>query len=657
MIVLGDSDRFARRVARMNSFPSQLTVPMHEITLVLTLDKENNLHVNGTSNTLGDARQEIGDDAWQAPAIEQLAGRVAEIEDQGVHTIARRNVSKALFPRAIRTWIEGHVLELGIHENWRLFLRLVIFDAELGRVPWELARLEGISDEVLVADPRFSLVRDVAKGDKRPRIVLGERIRVLHVKALKVDGFPKLDDGDGEHLRSLRNDIAALEVEEIEDATAQELEWALRTRPDILHFSGHGTREGLVLNAKRTDEETHVVMTADQLVGAVLNRRKPAAGGDEPLRPQIVVLACCHAGSEDASNDWSGVASALVERADVAAVIAMQQTVSDQRAADFTLRFYQKLLETGSVHEAVARARLALGASQYSVPVVYSCAQPMPGASVEAVSVPEPAAVPRVVVPAASGGVIVPEHACAVSTRSGTLAIAPLGDAVERVLFSGVARTSWTPGGAVEAVELAQAGGFAVALADGTLHIAILRATGEIAKWDAFPAPAGYHRLLAAGRRDEEPWIEVLLAGPQGHVSVSCFYDTPEPVLAPAPTALLDAAGTPDGFLMIDGDGRLLGPSWLPADLMEADGWFSIDHAVCSDAGVTVAARTAADGRASIYVAVSGEEHPRTLNLTGADRVRVVRPLDRTPPAAIVVQHGSTLREWAIASLPSRGEA
>jgi hypothetical protein len=74
---------------------------------------------------------------------------------------------------------------------------------------------------------------------------------------------------------------------------------------------------------------------------------------------RLAVLGACDTGRRDDHNVWGGVAAALVERG-VPAVVAMQFTIGDRRAASFASAVYRGLVAGLTVDEAVALGRTAI---------------------------------------------------------------------------------------------------------------------------------------------------------------------------------------------------------------------------------------------------------------------------------------------------------
>lgn len=108
--------------------------------------------------------------------------------------------------------------------------------------------------------------------------------------------------------------------------------------PDVLHFAGHGTRGGILLETK--DGLNHPI--APEALARLLGAR--------PNRPRIVVLNACYS---------VAMANALVSVVDV--VVGMHGAVADTAAREFAAQFYRALGHGTTIASAFATAHAALG--------------------------------------------------------------------------------------------------------------------------------------------------------------------------------------------------------------------------------------------------------------------------------------------------------
>ena len=154
------------------------------------------------------------------------------------------------------------------------------------------------------------------------------------------------------------------------DATLARLLAGLEAGVDVLYLVCHGalTKNIPVLYLEKDDG------TVDRVDGRTLAERLMGL----PKRPTVVMLCSCQSASGE-DEQWSvdeGELSALGPRlagAGVSAVVAMQGNVSMTTAGEFTLAFFQALVEHGVVDRAMAAARRAVGErDDWWVPVLFS---------------------------------------------------------------------------------------------------------------------------------------------------------------------------------------------------------------------------------------------------------------------------------------------
>jgi len=116
------------------------------------------------------------------------------------------------------------------------------------------------------------------------------------------------------------------------------METLRRTTPSILHFSGHGGPDGIILES---DDHGHVVITPEMFATAIKH-----AGATV----EVVVLNACHS---------AALANALLAHVDC--VIGLSDRIDDDAALAFSSDFYRDLGSKG-VHAAyeVARNQMAM---------------------------------------------------------------------------------------------------------------------------------------------------------------------------------------------------------------------------------------------------------------------------------------------------------
>jgi len=275
-----------------------------------------------------------------------------------------------LLPPYARGLFQASLAALEDDEGLRVRLRL---DPALADIPWELAwvaRHEGepTASGFLALDPRVSIVRHEAVATPLPSPSAAAARRRVVVATASPDGYPPLPSlaAEREALSKALDGVAGVTAAFVDDATPASLLETLSAGADIFHFSGHGTADGGVVLAGA--DGTAEVVPADRLAEMV-----------QAKGVRLAVLGACDTGRRDDHNVWGGVAAALVERG-IPAVVAMQFTIGDRKAAAFAGALYRALVAGLTVDEAVALGRTAIrtvstGAQvdvrDWAVPVLY----------------------------------------------------------------------------------------------------------------------------------------------------------------------------------------------------------------------------------------------------------------------------------------------
>jgi hypothetical protein len=603
------------------------------MTLSLSLDDDRDyLTVIADHDVRGETR------VWDSEPIRRA---IAGFTGHDMAT-AQEHVTCALFPQKVERYVKRIVDELRAFEDWRFRLRLALFNTELGAIPWELARLDG--QNMLVSDKRCSMVREPAKDANRKSVVLADPCRVLFASARRVGlPFPTVEAASSARLYALRDSTGSLDIEDLPDVTQKELQLALKQPFDVFHFSGHGLADpenaGIVVDAKRHEDIGHEVVDEAQLVGML---RESGVS--------VVVLACCNSAAAVPGAGWSSLAGTLAHEEAIPAVIAMQQPIGNDAAARFAEVFYEVLISTRSVDEAVAAGRQTLATDDYSraIPVLYSRAD-----AAEVVARP-----PLLTDVLCGPAVVAPRHTCqdnrgaaSVSLSGSSWCLAPRGTTVAFDAYGAEDDVSpWSLGATVQDVAVSQDGTVLVALAEGRLRVTSFDAYGRMHNWTTtFGVPTGHEHVLAA-RCGDDVELEVLVGGQDSQAIVACAAEraVPSPrVVAHVPRA---AAPTPQGFIRIDGDGRLVGAGDDHVARLSATqpaGWLSIDRAESAGHALTVAAHQ--DG--IVYVVSGHDAEIRWLSLPAVSRVHAVRTLGGEPPSSIAAAAGGTLSQWTVDQL------
>lgn len=278
-----------------------------------------------------------------------------------------KTLFSALFPRPIaEVWHEarGFIGDGGI-----LRLRLDVRANELMNIPWELVH-DGGAYRAL--SQRTPIIRYLHKNASRRRLEIPRPPNVLVVTASPND-LPLLPAIENEIkminevLSSFNDERKVGRFRVLENATSSKLHAALQDPYDVVHFMGHGAfrdqRGYLILEDEAGDADLKEAETIGDLL------RNTAV--------QLLVLNACETAIPSPDESLIGVAHAA-HAAGIPAVIAMQQPILDQVAAEFARAFYQAFVSLKPLETCLSAGRIAIKAKQgndsveWANPVMFS---------------------------------------------------------------------------------------------------------------------------------------------------------------------------------------------------------------------------------------------------------------------------------------------
>ena len=253
-------------------------------------------------------------------------------------------------------------------EELRIVLRLNA--AELAALPWEAMYDPGAGGYVCRL---HQLVRRVPIAAVPPPLAVRLPLRILAVVSAP-RGLAALDSGrEREQLTQALGGLTGQGLAKLTwapTATWDGLHEMLLAGPwHVLHFIGHGDfdpdREEGMLALAREDGRADLVEASR--FASLLRQARPM--------PRLVVLNSCSGAVTGQGDLFSGTAAALA-RGGVAAVTAMQYSISDAAAVAFAHGFYTALARGRGVDDAVSAGRIAiLGTSgqtlEWITPVIY----------------------------------------------------------------------------------------------------------------------------------------------------------------------------------------------------------------------------------------------------------------------------------------------
>jgi tetratricopeptide (TPR) repeat protein len=279
----------------------------------------------------------------------------------------------AVFQGEVLKCLHVSLYEAERNNNVGLRIRLRLNEVPaLAQIPWEYLYQSDLN-RFLVTSNKTPVVRYLEMSETIPSITVTAPLRVL-VMISEPQERPLDVETEWQGLQQALGGLekqGLLKLDRI-PATLKALQDALQNGYHVLHFIGHGgfttgqsegqegEQDGLLLF--ETQQERHEI-TGQQL-GALLH--------DAHL--SLVLLNACEGARASGSNPFSGVAQHLMQQG-VAAVIAMQDKITDQAAIEFSYSFYQAIAAGDAIDTALAAARKALFAVgnnlEWGIPVLH----------------------------------------------------------------------------------------------------------------------------------------------------------------------------------------------------------------------------------------------------------------------------------------------
>lgn len=312
----------------------------------------------------------------------------------------------ALFPSPLdEIWHEarGFIGDRGI-----LRLRLDVRSNELMNIPWEMVRdrrgYRALSE-------RTPIVRYLHKNSSLRPLQSPRPPNVLLVSANPRD-MPLLSAIDKE-IAAISNLLKTFDasgkigrLEILEHVTSSRLHTALHEPFDVVHFMGHGAfrdeRGYLILE----DEQGYQKWTEAETISDLVRNTSV----------RLLLLNACDTAIPSPDESLIGVAHAA-HAAGIPAVVAMQQTILDQAAAEFASAFYQAFVAMKPLETCLSAGRIAMKAKlgndsmEWAVPVMFSNAPAGSLYSLWKVTEEVPAEPPAQPAPPADRPAIVVNHA------------------------------------------------------------------------------------------------------------------------------------------------------------------------------------------------------------------------------------------------------
>lgn len=361
-----------------------------------TIDIQSTLDGRFEARAIDEASRELRPVIFDRPIDQQrlklLCGTPAEARADGESVPARPpspptpEVGRLLYSAVFREALEGLLSERlaalsPASSGLRIRLRFRRDDTEaeyLATLPWEWL-WNPQKDTYFSSDPHTPVIRDfLREGSASTDIfITGRPLRILIVESAPITAhYLKVKWETNRIFKALAplEKDGHVELIELKRNTIADFRGALLEGPiHVLHFMGHGgynKASGFgALFFERLDGR------AEQVGGIALAEHLKC---NESLR--LVVLNACwtarYAGRVGPPH-YSGVASAILERTGIPAVVANQHAISDQTAISFSKVFYEHLAKGARLEEAVtgARCQLRREGTEWATPVLFFSAQ------------------------------------------------------------------------------------------------------------------------------------------------------------------------------------------------------------------------------------------------------------------------------------------
>jgi hypothetical protein len=297
-----------------------------------------------------------------------------ELGEDGVKELGEL-LFEALFDTRLR-YDFFKLYETALSANHDLRITLNIDEKKLPQVaalPWEFLRTPGSNDygsEVIFStNPHIVFTRQRSWWTPAAPIQIppGEPIRITVVAAApKSTDELKLGsiqfEKAWEELNVVADNNDRIKIELFRDATVKKIDDALKQRPHIFHFIGHGRLHDT------NGQEVGEIILSD---GIQNNPKFVSAKQFNELfnrhRPSVVLLHTCEGAALSTSQAFAGIASQIAGQ-NIPVIVAMQFEISNYAARKFAETFYRSLSNGEPVDQAVqeGRRQLALGQEGYN---------------------------------------------------------------------------------------------------------------------------------------------------------------------------------------------------------------------------------------------------------------------------------------------------
>ena len=250
-----------------------------------------------------------------------------------------------------------------------LRIRLRILAPQLANLPWELL-FDPRQGEFLCLSQQTPLVRSVESMQPIETLIVTPPLRILGMAASPLDLQPL----DVAHEKELLQGAVAKMNGQIElvwtsGGSWRDLQGSLQQGPwHIFHFIGHGLFDDAAA-------EGALVLTDAQGRADLRNTLEVSRLVADHSALRLAVLNACEGAQTGTQALYASIAEHLVRRG-LPAVLAMQYTITDAAAVEFTRSFYGALANELPVDAACAEARKAMSLAapdswEWATPVLF----------------------------------------------------------------------------------------------------------------------------------------------------------------------------------------------------------------------------------------------------------------------------------------------
>jgi formylglycine-generating enzyme required for sulfatase activity len=252
-----------------------------------------------------------------------------------------------------------------------LRIRLRIEPPELAALPWELM-FDRRTSYFPALSNRTPVVRYVELQQNVLPLAAEYPLNILVVISSPSDQAPLNINREMQHIHRALSPLeqaGKIRFTVMQGATVQTLRrQLLNAEYHVLHYSGHG-------HYSAQDGEGYLIFEDDDHSSVRVNSSRLGMLLRDEHSLRLVVLNACSSAQHGDSDSFSGVATGLV-RAGSPAVLAMQSSVTDGTARQFTAAFYQSLADGCSIDMAVSEGRkeiefLSKDSFEWAIPQLY----------------------------------------------------------------------------------------------------------------------------------------------------------------------------------------------------------------------------------------------------------------------------------------------